>query len=187
MSDFLPATGLWDLSSSVSLRRRWRSPAQRKWTCASPFPSKPEKSFANWHCFGIERNAGLVAIRFRHDRARVAVPKSDLRPRILRRNRRKPAARTFQILKTLQFKVPAVGVADQYVVDGISGRNKLSPHNAASGQVVTPHGDSFQSASRYWSGELRHVASRFPCLPRSRDGSQCSPSRSTRPFKITCS
>jgi len=118
------------------------------------FPSKQERNSASWHCSGIEGNAGLITIRLGHNGARVAVPKSDFRAGILHRNRRKPAARTFQVLKAFQLKVPAVGVANQDFIDSIG--NNLSTHDTASRQVVSPRSESFQSvrfAVALWGSE----------------------------------
>jgi hypothetical protein len=101
------------------------------------------------------RNAALISIRFRHDGTRIAIPESDSRAGVLRGDRRKPPTSALQVLKSFQFKVPAVGVPDQYVVDGILGGKYLSLHDTTSREVVSLPNESFHSSCSWCAHHSR--------------------------------
>jgi hypothetical protein len=63
--------------------------------------------------------ADLVAVAFGQDGPGVAIPKRDLRAGILSGQVREPPAGGFQVLETLEFKVLAVGIRYQNVVNGV--------------------------------------------------------------------
>ena len=117
----------------------------RRIATASRFPLMPENNSANWLLLEIETGTMSVAIRLRENNSRVAVPESELRAGILRRNRRQPKARAFQIRKTLELQVPPIRISNQDVIDSILSTKNTCSHDTTSRKVVRLSGNSFHS------------------------------------------